>query len=117
MRLYGVRVFVGDAQKAFAFYRETLGLEESWRMEEAQTAGYTVGEAELIVEYCDPKGDDADLIGRFVGVSLQVEDIAEVYENLIDKGVEFLSPPQKQPWGGTLAHFKDPAGNVLTLLG
>jgi len=24
---------------------------------------------------------------------------------------------QKQEWGGTLAHFEDPAGNVLTLVG
>jgi len=24
---------------------------------------------------------------------------------------------QKQEWGGTLAHFEDPAGNVLTLFG
>ena len=31
--------------------------------------------------------------------------------------VEFLAPPEKQPWCGSLAHFRDPDGNVLTLLG
>ncbi|MCC6917989.1 MAG: hypothetical protein IT548_02225 [Alphaproteobacteria bacterium] len=29
----------------------------------------------------------------------------------------FLAPPERQPWGGTLAHFRDPSGNGLTLLG
>lgn len=30
---------------------------------------------------------------------------------------EILGPPEKQPWGGTLAYFKDPGGNTLTPLG
>jgi predicted enzyme related to lactoylglutathione lyase len=28
-----------------------------------------------------------------------------------------LAPPEKQPWGGIVAHFRDPDGNVITLLG
>jgi predicted enzyme related to lactoylglutathione lyase len=35
----------------------------------------------------------------------------------VAKGVHFTAPPEKQEWGGTLAHFEDPAGNVLTLVG
>jgi hypothetical protein len=30
---------------------------------------------------------------------------------------KFHAPPEKQEWGGTLAHLKDSAGNVLTLVG
>jgi len=26
-------------------------------------------------------------------------------------------PSEKQPWGGVLAHLRDPGGNILTLLG
>jgi len=26
-----------------------------------------------------------------------------------------IEPPEKQPWGGILAPFRDPDGNVLTL--
>ncbi len=117
MRLYGVRVFVDDTEKAFAFYRDTLLLQENWRMDELKAAGYALETAELIVEYCYPEGPVADLIGRFVGVSLQVDDINRTYRELSEKGVAFVGPPQKQPWGGVLAHFKDPAGNTLTLLG
>jgi len=30
--------------------------------------------------------------------------------------VEFTSEPTTQPWGGTIATFRDPDGNVLTLM-
>ena len=36
---------------------------------------------------------------------------------LTGKGVVFTEPPEKQQWGGTIAHFRDPDGNILTLLG
>ena len=63
---------------------------------------------------------DADgeaLVGRFVGVSLRVDDIDATYQSLLAKGVPFAAPPEKQGWGGSLAHFRDPDGNELTLLG
>jgi len=50
-------------------------------------------------------------------VSLTVDDVARTYEELAKRGVDFVSPPAKQPWGGVIAHFRDPDGNVLTLLG
>ena len=49
------------------------------------------------------------MVGRFVGVS--------AYETLAARGVDFVGPPEKQPWGGVLAHLRDPDGNILTLLG
>jgi predicted enzyme related to lactoylglutathione lyase len=50
-------------------------------------------------------------------ISLQVDDIDVLYQELTDKGVEFEGPPAEQPWGGVLAHFKDPDGDTITLLG
>jgi lactoylglutathione lyase len=46
-----------------------------------------------------------------------VMNIEQVCQELISKGVEFEGLPVKQPWGGVLAHFRDPDGNVITLLG
>ena len=70
------------------------------------------------MERCDPADPEASaLVGRFVGVSIQVEDIDSTYESLRSKGVVFHGEPEKQSWGGTLAHFEDPDGNVITLLG
>jgi catechol 2,3-dioxygenase-like lactoylglutathione lyase family enzyme len=117
MRLYAVRIFVDDYDKARAFYADTLGLPISWEMAEHGAIGLTAGGAELIVEAIPPDGSDAGLIGRFAGISLQVDAIDPTYRDLSAKGVVFQAPPEKQFWGGTLAHFEDPAGNVLTLLG
>ena len=36
------------------------------------------------------------------------------YRQLSARGVEFVSPPQKQPWG-EFAIIKDPDGNQLLL--
>ena len=57
------------------------------------------------------------MVGRCVGVSLRVDGIQGLYETLKVKGVQFKSPPEKQGWGGSPAHFLDPDGNILTLLG
>jgi len=115
MELYGVRVFVDDLAAARAFYGGLLGLSPAW--DGAEAVGYAVGPGVLIVEACDPDGPDGALVGRFVGVSLAVESLGATYRELLDKGVGFEGPPAVQPWGGALAHFRDPAGNVLTLLG
>jgi uncharacterized glyoxalase superfamily protein PhnB len=70
------------------------------------------------VDYADPADPESDeSVGRFVGVSLQVADVGRLYEDLSSRSVEFLAPPEQQPWGGTLAHLRDPDGNILTLPG
>ena len=113
-----VRVFVTDWDRALRFYTETLGIPASFRSDEAGWAQLATGEAELAHERTDPDDEEArDLVGRFVGVSLQVPDIEATHKTLVERGVEFLAPPAKQPWGGVLAHFRDPDGNVITLLG
>jgi lactoylglutathione lyase len=48
--------------------------------------------------------------------SFAVKDIARVFGELTSKGVEFIHSPEKQFWGGTMAYFKDPDGNVMTLV-
>lgn len=118
-RLYGTRVFVRDFDSALKFYQETLGLDVLFCGAEMGWAEFDTGDAHLCIQRVD--GDDpepaADLVGRFVGVSLQVDDIAATYEELRGAGVPFEQPPETQPWGGVLAHFRDPEGNILTLLG
>jgi len=120
MKLYGVRVFVRDWERACAFYGDVLGLPLRFKDAAVGWAEFDVGGPVIGVERVDPEGDAADperLVGRFVGISLEVDDIAATYQRLRRRGVSFRSPPQRQPWGGVLAHLEDPEGNVLTLLG
>ena len=65
----------------------------------------------------DPEDlEAAELVGRFVGASLAVDDIQHVFERLRSNGVRFTGAPERQPWGGLMTHFHDPDGNVLTLV-
>ncbi len=111
-----VRVFVTDWPRAIRFYTETLEMKptlitDGW-------AQFATGEAQLALERVDPADPESDeSVGRFVGVSLSVDDIDAAYQKLSRRGVEFVGAPERQPWGGVLAHLRDPDGNVLTLLG
>ena len=118
MKLYAVRVFVGDWPRACDFYGETLGLAERFRNDDMGGAEFDLGGPSLGVERVDEKdGDGRRHVGRFLGVSLMVDDVEKTHETLHAKGVRFDGPPENQPWGGVLTHFEDPDGNVLTLLG
>lgn len=115
-RLAFVRVFVSDWPRAIRFYTETLEMTptlitDGW-------AQFATGQAQLAIEQTDPVDPESvESVGRFIAVSLEVDDIDAAYETLTRRGVAFLAAPERQPWGGTLAHLRDPDGNVLTLLG
>ena len=121
-----VRVFVSDWPRAIRFYTETVGLPLSYRSDELGWAQLATGACQLALERVgeDTRGrastaakPDEPLLGRFLGISLAVRDIYATHEELSERGVEFLAPPELMPWGGVLAHFRDPDGNVLTLVG
>lgn len=118
MKLYAVRVFVRHWDACCEFYRDSLRLTERFRDDDLGWAEYDLGGPCLGLQRVDTNDDDgAKLIGRFLGVSLRVDDIGATYTELQTRGVKFTSPPERQGWGGSLAHFVDPDGNELTLLG
>jgi predicted enzyme related to lactoylglutathione lyase len=117
-RLLLIRVFVTDWQRALHFYADTLGMPIATRSDAYHWAELDTGAAHLAIEPIAP--DDPEhgaLVGRFLGVSLGVADVHATHARLVERGVEFLEPPSQMPWGGVLAHFRDPEGNVLTLIG
>jgi len=118
MKIGFVRVFVTDFDKSLDFYTQTLGMEIDYT-DRANWAQFKSGEdVSLAIEKCDPDyvEQGSRMVGRFVGVTLMVDNIQEQYDRLVAKGVEFTGRPKKQHWGGTLAHLKDLEGNVLTLI-
>ena len=117
-KLYVVRVWVTDWARALDFYTNTLGIATTFCSDEMGWAQLATGEGQLALERADPADPESTaLVGRHVGVSLSVKDMDETYKTLVSRGVDFVGPPAKQPWGGTLAHLRDPDGNVITLLG
>ena len=118
MQIYALRIFVDDWLSACEFYQNTLNLPLEFKNEEFGWAEFDVGGARFAIERVDDNAtpEDKALVGRFLGISLQVGDAEETYKILVAKGVEFTSLPEKQEWGGVLAHFRDTSGNVLTLM-
>ena len=109
-----VRIFVDDWREGIVFYRDVVGLPLAFVSETPPYAGFMAGSVTLMLE---PGGDEhRALVGRFTGISLATEDIAAEYQRLVDGGVEFLHASEKQAWGALLTHFKDPSGNVITVV-
>ena len=118
MHLTTARVFVTDLSAARAFYETTLAL--PLRVD-GQSDGFCIfrpGSMDLLVETVpiDAPADERILVGRFTGLSFTVADIHATYAELLAKGVFFTGAPERQAWGGTLATFRDPAGNELQLV-
>ena len=75
-QIVAVRVFTHDWTTSTAFYRDTLQLPEKFSDAEMGWAEFDVGGPSLAVERADPEDSEhPDLVGRFLGVSLQVADI------------------------------------------
>ena len=49
-------------------------------------------------------------------VNLAVDDIGAVHARLATAGVAFTRPPEAEDWGGRVASFLDPDGNLLQLM-
>ena len=58
-----------------------------------------------------PAGDPHRLMLNFA-----VTDIATTAEVLRGRGVRFVREPSPEPWGGWIATFTDPDGNLVQLL-
>ena len=116
MKLSAVRIFVDDLAAARTFYTDTLNLKPAWE-HPGIAVGFDVG-VMLIIEpvAADADAEDRAMVSRFTGVSFEVDDINAAHAALSAKNVKFTAPPAKQDWGGSLAHFEDPSGNVLTLV-
>ncbi len=110
-----VRVFTRDFAKAERFYRETLELKVLFG--NGEVCVFDTGQTRLVLEGQPPgEPETDDLVGRFTGFSFTVTDIDKVIAELRQRGVAFDGEAERQDWGGTLAHFFDPDGNVLTLV-
>ena len=111
MHIGYANVFVSDMPRAIDFFQDTLGLAVSVADSEHGYASLQAGPISLGLALTD----DATLVGRHTGLGFIVDDIDAAYAELSDKGVEFEMAPTRQPWGGTLALFKDPDDNVYYL--
>jgi len=112
--------FVGiptrDQARAVEFYTRKLGFEVSTDQpfnEKQRWIELRIANSHTRVVLFTPPGHEKR-IGTFFNGSLACDDVEATYRQLSQRGVEFTSEPQKQPWG-TCATFKDPDGNEFVL--
>lgn len=112
---------VNDLEKARKFYGETLGLNTSTPMDQLQL---DFGSSRVFV-YGKPNHEPA----TFTVLNFEVDDVEKTVDELTAKGVvfekydmEYLKTDEKgimrggEGKGPTIAWFKDPAGNILSVV-
>ena len=117
-RFYAQRLFSFRWSERVSFYKEKVGLPLKFEDKTMGWAEFDLDGVSLAIERQDRNDPESEsLVGRFVGVSIQVDDIESTYKELNEKGVKFIDRSEKQPWGGVLVNFEDPDKNIITLLG
>ena len=111
---------VDDTAKAKEFYGHTLGLEVS-ELPNAGLQQITIANGGKVLLYPKENHEPAS----FTVLNFSVDDVDEAVEELTARGVQFeryeddLSTDEKgiaRGDGPTIAWFKDPAGNILSVL-
>ena len=111
-----VTVWVLDRDSAKKFYTEQLGFEVSTDQpfnDKQRWIELRIANAATRVVLFTPEGHESR-IGTFFNGSFTCDDVPATYRQLRARGVEFVSGPEKQPWG-EFAVFKDPDGNQFVL--
>ncbi|PYM16682.1 MAG: glyoxalase/bleomycin resistance/dioxygenase family protein [Candidatus Rokuibacteriota bacterium] len=95
------------------FYRETLGLVP--RSDKADFVNFDWSGVRLSVGVHDRvEGTSREPLRLMI--NLTVTDIRAVHDRLVRAGVVFTRAPEREDWGGWVATFADPDGNVLQLM-
>jgi len=118
-----VSVFVSDQQRAKDFYTKVLGFElkTDAPLYPGATARWVAvapagAETEIILYLPDENWAHYEqVVGKAQSITLDVSDLAAVYEELKGKGVTFVQEPDVQPWG-TFATLQDSEGNLILLV-
>jgi len=113
--LAGVLIWTEPARfEAMArFYRDRLGLTP--RTSKSDFMNFDWGGVRLSVGVHDRvEGKSRDPLR--IMVNLAVDDIRAVHARLAGDGVVFTRAPEAEDWGGQVATFLDPDGNVLQLM-
>ena len=111
-----VSIPTSDQDRALKFWTERVGfkvLTDQPFDEKQRWIELRVGSSDTRVVLFAFSGDGPQPGTMFAG-AMACDNVEQTYQELSARGVEFVSPPQKQPWG-SFATFKDVDGNTFVL--
>jgi glyoxylase I family protein len=136
--LHHAAISVSDLDKSIHFYRNLLGMSLEWRMEHRQGESLerVVGMKNVdvsialltgwgsrieLLQYHSPKGkpyptNKLQCDKGFIHLAFQVENIDDLYKQLLGQGVQFNSPPLVLRAGVKVTYFHDPDWVTLELV-
>jgi catechol 2,3-dioxygenase-like lactoylglutathione lyase family enzyme len=115
--IFAVTLFVEDLEACKQFYQKAFELPITF--EDANSAVFKFGDLLINLlkvseapELINPASvAKAEAGSRFV-ITIPVDDVDALCEQLRSRGVELLNGPMDRPWGPRTASFKDPAGYI-----
>jgi lactoylglutathione lyase len=112
-----ITMFVADRDRAKSFYERVFDAESVY--EDDQSAAFkfdnmivnllAAGEAPDLIGPASVAGPDA---GSRFQLTIGVNDVDAVCDELARRGVELLNGPVDRPWGMRTAAFADPDGHI-----
>lgn len=105
-----------DQDRALEFYTAKLGcrvVTDSPMGPDQRWIELAFARAETRLVLFTAPGDEAR-IGGFMNVTFMADDVEATAAELAARGVEFVRPATREPWG-TSAVFKDPDGNQFLI--
>jgi lactoylglutathione lyase len=116
LRIGYVNHHVHDFGRALAFFRDVVGLPLLFSDDSYHYARFDGGSISFAVasggEASAPAEPAPD---RLSGIGFVVEDVDAAFREMKARGARFTMEPSRQPWGGYMAMFADPEGNVFYL--
>jgi serine phosphatase RsbU (regulator of sigma subunit)/catechol 2,3-dioxygenase-like lactoylglutathione lyase family enzyme len=145
LRLQAVSVFVHDLDRSIHFFVHLLGFHLVFDARAVAGRAYAVvappdGTSNVALVSPEPTSEQVKLIGRNTQISFITEDVLVKFREWSRRGVDFYTAPRlrhlrhdarvpaprpesspKEPeaptiWGGIFARFRDPDGNLYTLV-
>jgi uncharacterized glyoxalase superfamily protein PhnB len=112
-------LFVQDVTRAAHFYAETLGFEIDFLYGTPPYYGAVArGGACLHLRHVG-QPNFTELAARepsLIVTTIEVSDVAALFDTYKAAGAEIAQPLIRQDWGGTDFHVRDPDGNVIAFV-
>ncbi len=113
MKINTIRIPCRDLQESSDFYQKSVGLTKVFGGIEDGFVGFQLENAQLLLELQEPGEFEC---GRYLGFSVEVDDIFVFHTDGEKRGVTFTNAPEKQAWGGVMTHVQDCAGNNFSVV-